>query len=289
MVTKEQITAACESTKLPCIHIAPTPDETPGPTDSKFGGGFYLPAGAKAPDMEFLAQINFAQVPHLEGFPEKGLLQFFLTTEESAVEVFFDEAVSWKQNAGFFKTIFYPEPPADAAAQENAVPENRWGFLQDFAAGGMRFQPGEEIATITLGDMGFLTDMGFEEVSETLNALFMAAEDEDEADEDEDDEDDEAYEGYDLSLCGDTDQFCQDFGNWGFKLGGHPSLRSSDFRLDDENFQAYSVLLFQYDLTVPDPKNPMDLEQDTFCFFIKPEDLKACRFDDILMIHHNCY
>ena len=30
--------------------------------------------------MEFLAQINFSQVPRLEGFPEKGLLQFFLRT-----------------------------------------------------------------------------------------------------------------------------------------------------------------------------------------------------------------
>ena len=87
----------------------------------------------------------------------------------------------------------------------------------------------------------------------------------------------------------DTDDFYWDFGNWGFQLGGHPALRQAEFRLDDEAFQAYTVLLFQYDLTVPDPEDPMDLEKDTFCFFIKPEDLNACRFDDILMVHHNCY
>ena len=42
-------------------------------------------------------------------------------------------------------------------------------------------------------------------------------------------------------------------------------------------------------MTVLNSKNPMGLEKDTFCFFIKPEDLNACRFDDILMVHHNCY
>ena len=72
-------------------------------------------------------------------------------------------------------------------------------------------------------------------------------------------------------------------------MGGHPALRQAEFRLDEEAYQAYTVLLFQYDLTVLNSKDPMALEKDTFCFFIKPEDLNACRFDDILMVHHNCY
>ena len=112
---------------------------------------------------------------------------------------------------------------------------------------------------------------------------------EDEEEDDDDEDEDREEEGvYDLeNSCEDTDQFFCDFGNWGFKLGGHPSLRQGEFRLEEEDHQAYSALLFQYDLTPP--HDPGCQEEDTFCFFIKPEDLNACRFDDILMVHHNCY
>ena len=92
-------------------------------------------------------------------------------------------------------------------------------------------------------------------------------------------------EGYDLSDCGGVMDLIEDFGNWGFKLGGHPSLRYDDIRLDDTAYQAYSQLLFQFDLSLLS----QSCDADTICFFIKPEDLEACRFDDILMVHHNCY
>ena len=270
MPTKKQILSALEHTKRPAVRITPEPDKTPGPTDSKFGGDYCLPAGADAPEMEFLAQINFAQLPRLEGFPQKGLLQFFLCTEEEAFEGFLEDDSAWRPDSGFFQVRWYPEVPADSPAYPNAVPEARWAM--DKVTGGMKFSPAEEIATLALGEEGFFFDLGFEDAITPLTQVFM-----------------EKKRDYDLSDCGDTDQFCRDFGNWGFQLGGHPALRQAEFRLDDEAFQAYTVLLFQYDLTVPDPEDPMDLEKDTFCFFIKPEDLNVCRFDDILMVHHNCY
>ena len=90
MVTKEQILSVLESTKLPCVHITPESDRTPGPTDSKFGGDYYLPAGGEVSELEFLAQINFAQVPRLKGFPERGLLQFFLCTGSDEFEGFIE-------------------------------------------------------------------------------------------------------------------------------------------------------------------------------------------------------
>ena len=288
---REKIIAACQPSLLPCIHIKPASAEAPGPTDSKFGGEFYLPAGAEAPELEFLAQINFAQAPHLEGFPETGLLQFFLCTDEETFESFAENDSAWKQDAGLFKVLYYPELPEDAPACETHVPEKR--RYMNAPEGGMEFEPAEEIATISVADGGgFAIDLGYESLEDVLMPIFQAAweEDEDEDDEDGEDEEDCAEEEgvYDLeNSCEDTDRFTCDFGNWGFKLGGHPALRQGEFRLDGESWTDYSALLFQYDLTPPDDTSA--LEEDTFCFFIRPDDLKAGRFDDILMVYHNCF
>ena len=289
---REEVIAACRSSLLPCIHIRPAAGEKPGPADCKFGGDFYLPAGAVPPEMEFLAQINFTQVPRLEGFPDKGLLQFFLCTEDEKFEAFYEDGCAWKQDAGFFQVRWYPEVPEDAPACENAVPDKRWQL--DSPEGSMTFESTEEIATISIGeDGGFAIDLGYESLSDVLTPIFQAAwEEDDEPDDDEDEDEDMEEDGkeeeegvYDLeNSCEDTDRFAFDFGNWGFKLGGHPSLRQGEFRLDEENYQAYSALLFQYDLT-----DAPELERDTFSFFIRPEDLKARRFDDILMTYHNCF
>ena len=142
----------------------------------------------------------------------------------------------------------------------------------DKVTGGMELEAAEEVATLAFGsEEDIVLDLGFESMMEPITALFLEAS--------------EDGEGYDLSDCSGVDDLTWDFGNWGFKLGGHPSLRYDDLRLEDAAYAAYSVLLFQFDLT----PLAQDCEADTICFFIKPEDLNACRFDDILMVHHNCY
>ena len=267
MATKEEILAELEHTKLPCVRITPEPDEIPGPTDSKFGGDYYLPAGAEAPEMEFLAQINFAQVPALEGFPGKGLLQFFLCTEDEKFEDFIGDRLAFFPDSGFFQVRWYPEVLAGGSAHPDIVPKERWAMEK--ITGSMRFEPTEETASISADDEGrFVADLGYQEAVVNMDT-FLGDE-----------------EGYDLGDCGGVNDFFWDFGNWGIKLGGHPSLRYTDIRLNDRSFQDYTVLLFQLDLTA---LPSAEAEADTFCFFIKPEDLKACRFDDILLTWHNCY
>ena len=278
MVTKEQILSVLESTKLPCVHITPESDRTPGPTDSKFGGDYYLPAGGEVSELEFLAQINFAQVPRLKGFPERGLLQFFLRTGSDEFEGFIEDDSAWRSDTGFFQARWYPEVPADGPVHSDTVPEERWAM--DKVTGGMKFASAEEVATLGLGVEGFFFDLGFETEAETVEELFLADYQRQEAG-----EPDENPEGYDLGDCSGVMDLTEDFGNWGFKLGGHPSLRYDDIRLDDTAYQAYSQLLFQFDLSLLS----QSCDADTICFFIKPEDLEACRFDDILMVHHNCY
>jgi uncharacterized protein YwqG len=68
------------------FYVAITPIETKkymDPWQSKFGGQPYLPKGYPYPKHEngkprqLLAQINFEEMPTLEHFPEKGILQFY--------------------------------------------------------------------------------------------------------------------------------------------------------------------------------------------------------------------
>ncbi len=74
----------------PMIRLIPKPDKT-GITDSKFGGIPYLPKGFPYPmrrgknediPLKLLVQLNFGELPHIEGFPEKGILQIFCAADD---------------------------------------------------------------------------------------------------------------------------------------------------------------------------------------------------------------
>ncbi len=72
-----------EKTIKPYVKIKLKEQETK-PWESKLGGNPYLEIGMEYPKaasgeyLRLLAQINFEEVPHLEAFPQKGILQFFI-------------------------------------------------------------------------------------------------------------------------------------------------------------------------------------------------------------------
>ena len=78
--------------------------------ESKVGGQPYLPKSASWPcnvdgeELYFLAQINFAEVPKLHPFPEKGLLQFFIH-DDDLYGMDFDNGESTDN----FRVVFFPE------------------------------------------------------------------------------------------------------------------------------------------------------------------------------------
>ena len=136
MRTKKVIQSALEETELSSLHISVS-DKPAGCTDSRFGGVFYLPHGESVPacpegeTMQFLAQINFAKIPHLDGFPEKGLLQFFLDTDEMRFEEKIDDPERVRQ---LYAVRYYPEP--DVRLQQDVEIQ--------------RFMPAQTITTVTL-------------------------------------------------------------------------------------------------------------------------------------------
>ncbi len=80
--------------------------------DSKLLGRPYLPKGFEYPrdpdgkPLRLLAQINFADVPPLDDYPDEGILQFFISDELGG----YDISQVWGLQ-------FYRDKPYDAQAQ----------------------------------------------------------------------------------------------------------------------------------------------------------------------------
>lgn len=78
---------AINATIKPYIKIQLGNDKTPTCWQSKFGGFPYMPKEFKYPTsitgeyLYLLAQINFAEIPSLEGLPARGILQFYLAND----------------------------------------------------------------------------------------------------------------------------------------------------------------------------------------------------------------
>jgi uncharacterized protein YwqG len=80
----ERFKSKLEKTVQPYIKIKPRLTRKASLWQSKFAGFPYLPKNFDYPTNQkgeylyLLAQINFEEVSYLEGFPEKGILQFYL-------------------------------------------------------------------------------------------------------------------------------------------------------------------------------------------------------------------
>ncbi len=100
-----------EKTRRDCVKIHWQQTEC-SLTDSKVGGKPYFPEEAIYPvvyvgenagrPLKFLAQINFAQMPPLKGFPLSGLLQFFVL-DDDAIGLDFDNP----ENQNHFRVLYY--------------------------------------------------------------------------------------------------------------------------------------------------------------------------------------
>ena len=80
--------AALEKTRRPVARIALEAMATDDATVSKVGGRAWWPAGQPAPTSDqgmtlvLLAQLNFAELPDMPGYPRTGLLQFFIALDD---------------------------------------------------------------------------------------------------------------------------------------------------------------------------------------------------------------
>ena len=110
----EQYRSILEESVKPYIKVSGTLAETTL-FESKFGGYPYLPIDQEHPKdsngqpMMLLAQLNFEEIPHVEYMPQKGILQFFVSTDDELYGADFDHPTIQKD----FRIIYHSKITED--------------------------------------------------------------------------------------------------------------------------------------------------------------------------------
>lgn len=132
----------------PCMKITLT-DTKPSVFESKAGGLGYIPHGMSFPtdstgtQLRLLAQIDCTQI-QLDGFPEKGLLQFWVLCDE-VYGIDFDNPT----NQNGFRVIYHPEVDTTVTEEEirsKFVENKEEGYEYSPVSGewGMTFEKSED-------------------------------------------------------------------------------------------------------------------------------------------------
>lgn len=106
-----------EATIKPYIEIQTQNNDEVNWWQSKFGGFPYLPKGFEYPKtcdgkyLFLLAQLNFSEIPPLDGFPEEGILQFYIADDDLyGLKLGNSANVDNPALEDRFKIIYFPQP-----------------------------------------------------------------------------------------------------------------------------------------------------------------------------------
>lgn len=244
-----------ESTMKAYFDIELIPNDNTTLWQSKFGGFPYYPIASDYPRspqgnyLYLLAQINFAEVPPLAPFPDRGILQFYII-DDDFYGCNFDEPT--KQEG--FRVIYFPEiePERDRLIQDFSFlppPEN---FPLPYnRAFSLKFS--RKTSSVTIID---------EESGEIFSGAFI--------------EEGEENEEFEEALDADLEQMSSSL----HRLGGYPNFTQTDPRDSlPPGEEPYSLLL-QID---------SECEKDIFWgdvgianFFVRESSLKQLDFSNVL-------
>ena len=232
-------------------------------TDSKFGGTPYIPkdgtllTSVEGKPLFMLAQINCEQLPENTLYPKKGLLQFWIAaTEDYLYGLDLDNFC----NNDNKRVIYYPTI-GEALPIEN--------FIEDYTFENcyLPFDANLQFALhFTNGTETFSIEekAAEREFIRKWNETFL----------------DDIKEMWDLPR-----ETCQIIDNLllkdptGHKIGGYPYFTQVDPREEND---PHTFLLLQIDTDEVDNKEILWGDCGVANFFISPEDLAACQFDNIL-------
>jgi uncharacterized protein YwqG len=239
-----------ESTQRSTVRIYPKAGISPQVTQSKIGGTPYwlqtmdYPRGVDGRTLFFLAQLNFAEIPPLEGYPSKGLLQFFIADDD-----LYGLDLDNPGQAQNYRVVFHPEPKDDLSTLETS-----FAFLPDFEDN----TPIPSTAAIALD---------FKVETEYLGPP--------------DCQFDVVYPEAFLSQFGEAEEEAMDFFyELGAKASGHKIGGYAFFtQYDPRNAEQPMLLLFQLDSD--SDIDSMWGDMGIANFFISAADLQALRFDRV--------
>lgn len=248
-----------QSVKLTAVR------ETCGLTDSKFGGKPYFPKNMEYPKnkngepLRLLAQLNFNELPPLDGFLQNGILQFYIELED-------DGGYGWDfynpTNQNSFRIIYhsdiFPESSVDVPEFKDEFRDDQFPFEGEFA-----LKAEYQSCPMTASDFRF--------DKEFMNTYRKHI---------------ETNEPSPYKLGDDIEDAIDDeLDLKGHRIGGYPYFTQSDIRQDNLELSSHTVVLLQID----------SQEGAGFCewdiiwgdvgianFFIKLEDLVKLDFSNVL-------
>jgi uncharacterized protein YwqG len=237
--------------RLPYVQIEAIPAPLLPLDVSKFGGGFLLPEHIPYPTdsrgerMFPLAQLNFAEIPRLEGFPEKGWLQFYTSTND-IFGLDFEAPASQKD----FRVLYFEE------VDENRLHINTKPTEEMYEHSPIIMQ---HALTFSLQDdyMG-MADIRFEK---------QFGKDVDSFIEEFGEQSGDVY-----------NELAETFSGQGHKIGGYAFFTQSDPRYIHQQFKDH-ILLLQID-SIGD--HIMWGDSGVANFFIHPDKLRAKDFSDVM-------
>lgn len=244
--------------------------------ESKLGGVPYMPANFEYPKgrsgifeerpLRLLAQLNFEKLPHIENFPQKGILQFFCSDEETgAYGLNFKNPI--EQDG--FRIIYYENIIADESRlmPKESMPE----FTTDMGnfpfEGEFLLEAGDPESCLVSSEDYHFTEAVYNCLNEIVGREIKSFVEAEEAGFD----DDFWNKIYDTKSI---EQTC---------IGGYPFFTQGDPREYKEEIFGYDVLLFQCTSSYEDNRDDEIMWGDMGVanFFISENDLKNLDFSKV--------
>ncbi|MEG4249224.1 YwqG family protein [Microcoleus sp. Pol10D4] len=256
----EKYRDSIEATIKPYIEIKTQKNDDVNWWQSKFGGFPYLPKGFEYPKtcdgkyLFLLAQLNFDEIPPLDGFPDRGILQFYIA-DDDLYGLNLDNSANADNHTieDQFKIIYFPQPNFKV---ENII--TNYDFLpppESFPVNGCcGLQFTKKYAPISTSDYQFTQILGSE-----IEELFMNSEIEDE--------------------------YREISHSFGHKIGGYPYFTQDDARKysnTSEQKQKLDILLFQMDSDANETVDIMWGDSGVGNFFIDESALRELDFSKVL-------
>lgn len=270
----EQYRKSTESSKTSFIRITPRPALGTELWQSKFLGHPYLPKGESYPRGEDgkplapLAQINFAEVPELIGYPREGIVQFYIS-DNDFLGLSFEAHYDPSNRSGYFDAYktqknfcvrYYPRIVCDKSMLTkdfDFLSELDFTILPVSEECRLEFELFEEY--VSAADYNFKKFFG--------NTF------------------DEFCSSFGESSSRIRDEYSRNFISAGSKIGGYADFVQQDPRLyapENENW----LLLLQIDYVDPgDGSEGVDImwgDAGVGNFFIRDEALKALDFSEVV-------
>jgi uncharacterized protein YwqG len=231
-----------------CIKVSLHKDTPKHSWSSKVGGYPYwltssteYPKGKNGKLLNFIAQINFAEIPELDGFPREGLVQFFIGTND-LYGLDFDAPTA--QND--FRVVYHANIENDTTkliSDFSFIETPLYSPFSSSTSYGLDFKLAKEIISVT--------DFRFE--TQVMEGIFAPLEE----------------DKYDL-----MEAMAEISISAGHKIGGYPH-----FTQEDPRSESHEVLLFQLD--TDNEHGILWGDSGICNFFISADCLAQCDFSDV--------